>query len=98
MSNRNTIELAVVELLEWERETGRSLPYHPRLIANVERTGMVLDLETGRETEVSDSGSVHTVDDQRWLADLEAAGGGRVTVAWAIQPDEYFAMVERGEL
>lgn len=98
MSNGNTIEQAVAELQEWAAETGRPLPYTPRVIAMAEQTGAVINLNWGvAETAIADDG-VHTLDDQAWLAGLEQACGGSVRVAWAIQPAEYFAMVERGEL
>lgn len=99
MINGNEIDKAAEELREWEHETGRRLSGAALDIATLETMcgGVAIDLETGALAAMATDG-VQTLDDATWLAALEDATGGNVRVAWAIQPDEYFAMVERGEL
>lgn len=98
MSNADKIDRAETELLEWEIETGQELPCDALAIATLETmfNGIALDLETGTLAAMADDG-VQTLDDQAWLAGLEEAAGGSVRVAWAMRPEVYFAMAERGQ-
>lgn len=97
----NKLDQAVAELREWEAETGQRLPYAAEAIALGEAVGVACDLFTGYP--VDDGGEMDETDGreaswQKWLADLELACGGSVTVTWAMTPEAYFAAVERGEL
>lgn len=89
MSNVNQIEQAVVELRDWAADTGQQLPYDAETLALEETLGVAFDLTTGEVDAIA-------INEEAWLAALEEAAGGSVSVAWAMRPEEYFAMVEGG--
>ena len=87
----------IADLVQHEAETGKSLPITPLTIDNIERfQGFAVDLETGDWIPVDDG--VHTLDDDNWLASLEQACEGRVTVAWTMTPEAYFAQLANGQV
>lgn len=91
------VKQAAAELREWAMETGARLPYDAETIALEETMGVAFNLVTGKADTLATDG-VQTLDDQAWLAGLEQACGGNVVITWAMRPEEYFAMVEKGEL
>lgn len=94
MSNK-LMDQAVVDLQEWEQESGRALPLAALDIATLETMGggIAIDLVTGTLAAPATDG-VQTLDDQAWLAGLEAATGGSVRIAWAMRPEVFFQTAE----
>lgn len=94
----NTNQDVVADLEQHAAETGKPLPETPHTIEHIETfLGVAVDLDTGGcllDTSIDDG--VRTLDEGNWLASLEAAGGGRVAVTWAMRPEEYFAQVAGG--
>lgn len=84
---------ATADLNDWSVETGHALPVNAEAIAMAETAGMVVELETGAIVMHTDD-EVQTLDDQSWLAGLEAACNGDVHIAWAMTPEAYFAQAE----
>lgn len=74
-------------LLAWQKHTGQRLPLPVERIADIEIQGSVVDLETGDVSRVEPV--VVEFDPHAWLADLEAAGDGEVTVQWSCRPEDW---------
>lgn len=81
----------VAALEQHAAETGVPLPIHPSTIAMMEKLwGVSLDLETGSvATGIDADDGRQTLDDHAWLAALEAANDGRVTITWACRPEDW---------
>lgn len=88
----------IADLTQHAAETGQPLPIAPLTIDSIERfLGVAVDLDTGGcllDIVVDDG--VRTLDDRNWLASLEQACGGRVAIAWAMRPEDYFAQIAGG--
>lgn len=89
------------DLQQWQAETGEPLPADVTAIAAAEAKGDVIDLRAGvivgheapdGDVRLLTNTQVHN--QHAWLAGIEAACGGNVTIAWAVRPEEYFARLE----
>lgn len=77
----------ITDLHEWEIDEGKTLPMNPVDIARLEQVNEMVDLETGEVRRVTPVAV--PMDADAWLAGVEAANDGTVTVQWAVRPEAW---------
>jgi len=77
----------ITDLHKWEIDEGKALPMNSVDIARLEQVNEMVDLDTGEVRRITPVAV--PLDKNAWLAGLEAAGDGQVTVQWTCRPEDW---------